>query len=52
MKISPFKPENASKGERLLNQAGIGYVKFDAEGRPVKVMQISADRQTAFRLDA
>ncbi|MGE4124059.1 MAG: alkaline phosphatase family protein [Pusillimonas sp.] len=51
MKISPFKPENASKGERLLNQAGVGYVKFDTEGRPVKVMQISADRLTAFRLD-
>ena len=51
MKIVPFKPGNASRGERLLNQAGIGYVKFDDKGRPVKVMQISLERQTPFVLE-
>lgn len=51
MKISHFKPESASSGERLLNQAGVGYVRFDEAGRPVKVAQISGRKRTEFRLD-
>lgn len=51
MKVSPFKPKTASRGERLLNQAGIGYVRFDEAGRPTKVVQISHDKRTSFCLD-
>ena len=52
MTISPFKPDNASHGERLLNQAGIGYVEFAEDGQPTYVEQISKQKRTQFRLDA
>ncbi len=51
MKINPFKPETASHGERLLNQAGIGYVEFAEDGKPTYVEQISMQKRTQFRLD-
>ena len=48
LEIQPFKPCSASKGERLLNQAGIGYVRFAPDGKPIVVEQISAQRITRF----
>lgn len=52
MTINPFKPETASHGERLLNQAGIGYVEFAEDGQPTYVAQISLHKRTEFHLDA
>jgi hypothetical protein len=51
MTINPFKPETASRGERLLNQAGIGYVAFADDGRPTHVEQISKQKTVQFRID-
>jgi hypothetical protein len=44
MKITPRRPENASKGERLLNGAGIGWVVLDNEGAPQRVRQLCANQ--------
>lgn len=43
LRISPHSPVGASKGERLLNRAGIGYVRFNEQGEPVCVQQITAE---------
>ncbi len=40
LKISPRKPENASRGERLINQSGIGLVRLDEQGRPSEISQL------------
>lgn len=50
LEIQPFKPCSASKGERLLNQPGIGHVRFSADGKPLLVEQISADTITRFNV--
>jgi hypothetical protein len=44
MKITPRRPENAAKGERLLNGAGIGWVLLDNEGAPYRVRQMCANQ--------
>ncbi len=41
MWISPRKPSNASKGERLMNQSGIGLVVLDDTGQPTHISQLS-----------
>lgn len=43
IRIVPRKPEPSSRGERLVNRAGIGYIQFDVEGRPVDIRQLGAD---------
>ena len=50
LKIYPYRPATASRGERLLNRAGIGHVRFAEDGRPVAVEQISAEGAVAFDL--
>ncbi|GAA0786334.1 PhoD-like phosphatase [Marinobacterium sediminicola] len=45
MKVSPRKPEGASDGCRLVNNAGIGLVRFAADGEPEEVWQLGADGQ-------
>lgn len=40
MRVEPIKPDIASKGERLLNKAGIGLVELDKNGEPVKITQL------------
>ncbi|GAB3480477.1 alkaline phosphatase D family protein [Marinomonas epiphytica] len=42
MWVSPRKPSNADKGERLLNHSGIGLVTLDDQGRPISIEQIIA----------
>ena len=42
MEIVPHRPATASKGERLFNGAGIGYVRINARGEPERVQQITA----------
>jgi hypothetical protein len=44
MKITPRRPENAAKGERLLNAAGIGWVMLDDDGAPNRVRQLCANQ--------
>lgn len=43
LEITPHPPLGASRGERLLNRAGIGHVRFNEQGEPVLVQQITAD---------
>lgn len=43
--ISPRKPENANRGERLLNQSGIGLVSINKQGKPVEISQLCNNNQ-------
>lgn len=43
LRISPRKPEPSSHGERLVNGASMGYVRFDEEGKPYDIMELGAD---------
>lgn len=43
MRVSPRKPEGAAEGCRLVNNAGIGLVRFTADGEPEEVWQLGAD---------
>ncbi len=43
MRIRPRTPDRAKAGERLWNGSGIGYVRFDAQGRPLEIMELGAD---------
>ena len=45
MRVAPRRPESASRGERLLNAAGIGLVELDEHGAPSKVQQLCAARE-------
>lgn len=52
MWISPRKPDNASRGERLLNHAGIGLVTLDEEGKPIQIQQLTGkNKAIAFKQD-
>ncbi|SBS40067.1 PhoD-like phosphatase [Marinomonas spartinae] len=52
MWISPRKPDNASRGERLLNRSGIGLVTLDEEGKPIQIQQLTGkNKAIAFRQD-
>ncbi len=51
LKISPYRPSGASRGERLLNGAGIGHVCFADDGRPVLVEQITDTATVAFETE-
>ncbi|WP_322997127.1 hypothetical protein [Castellaniella sp.] len=48
MEIQPCKPATAARGERLLNQPGIGRLCLAADGKPELVEQICADQAIAF----
>ncbi|WP_223302804.1 alkaline phosphatase D family protein [Halotalea alkalilenta] len=41
--VRPRLPDHRSTGERLVNKAGIGLVRLDAEGRPIDIRQLGAD---------
>ena len=51
LEIIPHRHLAASRGERLLNQAGVGYVEFADDGRPVKVEQISRQQIVSFDIE-
>ena len=49
MWVSPRKPHNADRGERLLNHSGIGLVTLDDEGKPSSIQQlINVDQVISF----
>ncbi len=51
MRVIPRKPQTADSGERLANGAGVGLVELNAEGAPVRVVQLCADgRDISFKL--
>ncbi|WP_417598938.1 alkaline phosphatase D family protein [Oceanospirillum sp.] len=51
MRVIPRKPQTADPGERLANGAGVGLVELNAEGAPVRVVQLCADgRDVSFKL--
>ncbi|WP_223160946.1 alkaline phosphatase family protein [Salinicola aestuarinus] len=43
MLIAPWRPDGASRGERLWNRAGIGRVTLGDDGAPRTVSQLGAD---------
>ncbi|MBA4502734.1 metallophosphoesterase family protein [Marinobacterium marinum] len=43
MRVSPRRPQDAADGCRLVNNAGIGLVRFSADGEPEEVWQLGAD---------
>ncbi|MFB9848337.1 alkaline phosphatase D family protein [Oceanisphaera arctica] len=51
LEITPHPPVSASKGERLLNRSGVGYVRFNDAGEPVCVQQITAEGAVDFVAD-
>lgn len=52
MRIVPRKPQPSSRGERLVNSAGMGYIHFDAAGRPATIKQLGANgMDVVFRAD-
>ncbi|WP_432458839.1 alkaline phosphatase D family protein [Agarivorans sp. QJM3NY_25] len=52
MKIIPHRPEQAARGERLLNASGIGLVSLNADGSPSTVTQlVDKGRSIAFELE-
>lgn len=40
MHVRPRIPDHAKASERVWNGAGVGYVRFDDQGRPSEIMQI------------
>lgn len=52
LEIMPHRHLAASRGERLLNQAGVGYVEFSDDGRPIRVEQISRQQIVSFDIQA
>lgn len=46
MKVVPYKPETAQKGERLLNASGIGWLQLDEDGSPKECLQLCANGDT------
>ncbi|GAA3541355.1 alkaline phosphatase D family protein [Zobellella aerophila] len=51
MEITPHPPAGAARGERLLNKAGIGHVRFNEAGEPVLVQQLTADTVVDFAVE-
>lgn len=49
MRVAPRNPRDAGTSRRLVNNAGIGYVRFNTLGQPVEITQLGADdRDTCF----
>lgn len=51
LKIIPYRHSAASRGERLLNRSGVGYVEFAKDGKPTRVEQISQAGNVTFDVD-
>lgn len=52
MRVMPRRPQGAELGTRLVNQAGLGLLELDAEGRPRRVVQLtSAGADIHFQLE-
>lgn len=51
LEIIPYRHSAASRGERLLNRSGVGYVEFDNDGKPTHVEQISQYGNATFDVD-
>jgi len=51
LEIIPYRHSRASRGERLFNASGMGYVEFDSEGKPVNVEQITPTGSACFKME-
>ena len=51
LEVMPYRHQAASRGERLLNRAGVGYVRFDEHGKPIHVEQISTAGNVCFKME-
>jgi len=43
MRVTPRRPRPAEKGQRLVNRAGMGYVRFNDAGQPVDIRELGVD---------
>lgn len=43
MRVSPRRPSPASHGERLVNGAGMGLVRFNQAGQPTEIRELGVD---------
>lgn len=43
LRVSPRHPQTVGSHRRLVNQAGMGYVRFNDQGQPVEIVQLGAD---------
>ncbi len=43
MRVNPRRPTPADHGERLVNGAGMGYVRFNNEGQPCEIRELCAN---------
>jgi hypothetical protein len=43
MRVNPRRPSPASHGERLVNGAGMGYVRFNPAGQPIEIRELGVD---------
>jgi len=44
MVVSPYRPSDASRGERLVKCSGVGLIELDEDNRPEKIWQLSDDQ--------
>ncbi|MGA6100135.1 alkaline phosphatase D family protein [Stutzerimonas marianensis] len=51
VRVQPWLPSRSRSGERLWNGSGIGRVRLDAAGRPVRIEQINADGSAPVTFD-
>lgn len=45
LRVSPRHPRTVGTHRRLVNQAGMGYVRFNDTGEPVTIIQLGANHQ-------
>ncbi|WP_423823983.1 alkaline phosphatase family protein [Salinisphaera sp. SPP-AMP-43] len=45
LRVSPRQPHRLDSNRRLVNQAGMGYVRFNDIGQPIEIIQLGADGQ-------
>ena len=43
MRVNPRRPTPADHGERLVNGAGMGYVRFNPAGQPIEIRELGVD---------
>lgn len=46
--VAPRNPRQSDHGRRLINNAGMGYVRFNERGQPVEIKQLGADDRDTF----
>jgi hypothetical protein len=43
LRVAPRNPRDSATSRRLVNNAGIGYVRFNDQGQPIEILQLGAN---------